>query len=229
MKKGLRLVVMAALAMLYGNSMYAQEDAVYEDITIKKKTYHIAVSGAADLGLSVKWAACNIGAEKPEDDGEYFAWGEKEDKQETSFYDGQSYFDLLDTGYRYFNKYSLRSRKEQLDDEDDVAHVKLGGTWHMPTKAEANELVDKCKFKWITFKGKKGCIFIGKTGNAIFFPAAGYIKGTYIQEYTVDGGIWTKTRHRNPTEAYVLRYSNWGNTESCAIRFLGFNVRPVTK
>lgn len=230
MGKRLRLLTLVLLATVCTGIAFAQEDAVYEDYTVKKKTYHIAISGAADLGLSVKWAACNVGAEKPEDDGEYYAWGETRDKSEWGYYDVQGYFDFTDPASPHFEKYSKTSKKEQLDDEDDVAHVKMGGTWHMPTEEEKEELTDNCKMKWITYKGKKGCLFIAKNGNAIFFPSAGIFAGSRLHGYGNDGAIWTKTRRGYPDiYAFALRFSTYGMDRTDTSRVLGLNVRGVTK
>ena len=103
-----------------------------------------------DLGLSVKWATCNVGAIKPEEYGDYYAWGETETKD---VYDWSSYkwcngsSDTL-TKYNPFKVQGIVDSITTLDPNDDVAHVKWGGSWRMPTASEFRELMDNCKWTW---------------------------------------------------------------------------------
>lgn len=226
MNKTLRIVLLMAIMAISAGKVYAQEEVVFEDITIKKNTYRLGISGAVDLGLSVMWATHNVGAEMPSDDGEHYAWGEKEDKTE-SFYDWRSYFDLIDGDLRYFKKYR-QGHKEVLDDEDDVAHVRMGGSWRMPTRDEIEELLNRCKWKWTTYKEKKGFVVIGKTGNAIFLPAAGYINGTYLEDWCSGGKYWSKTRDNYPaSHAYAIWFNAGGAMWGRELRCQGFSVRAV--
>ena len=111
-----------------------------------------------DLGLSVKWATCNVGAVSPEDYGDYFAWGETEPKD---FYAWSTYkwcngsYDTL-TKYCTDSKYGTVDNKTVLDLEDDAAHVNWGGDWRMPTKAEQDELYNNCTWEWTTQNGVNG-------------------------------------------------------------------------
>ena len=114
-----------------------------------------------DLGLSVKWATCNVGAQNPEDYGEYYAWGETRAK---------TIYTLK--GYRFrasgdaphnvkFSKYDPDDKsgpfsKKVLELDDDVANVKWGGNWRMPTKEEMEELVWNCDWVWTTQNGVNG-------------------------------------------------------------------------
>lgn len=129
-----------------------------------------------DLGLSVKWATCNVGAEKPEDYGDYFAWGETSPK---STY-GWSTYKWCKGSYNTMTKYCTSSsygtvdNKTTLELADDAAHVNWGGSWRMPTKAEQDELRTKCTWVWSDLNGKKGYKVTGPNGNFIFLPAAGY-------------------------------------------------------
>ena len=136
-------------------------------ITVKSKMK------AIDLGLTVKWAECNLGAEKPEDYGDYFAWGETETKSDYSW---STYkFGTSSSGpfskYNTDNTYGTVDNKTVLDPEDDVAHVILGGSWRMPTTAEQDDLRTKCTWTWDDVK--KGYTVTGPNGNSIFLPAAG--------------------------------------------------------
>ena len=139
----------------------------------KKNNGHVYV----DLGLSVKWATCNVGASSPEEYGDYYAWGETETK---STYDWASY-DLADGYDDELKKYCTDSRygtadnKTVLESSDDVAQVKWGGSWRMPTKAEQDELREKCTWTWTTQNWMKGYKVTSKSnGKSIFLPAAGY-------------------------------------------------------
>lgn len=219
------LLLFVAMAMP-ASKIYSQEEAVYEDVTIKKKTYHLGISGAVDLGLSVKWATHNVGAEKPYEDGEHYAWGENEDKSE-SFYDWRSYKDLIDGDLSHFKKYR-EGGAELLNAEDDVAHTKMGGSWHMPTKEEMEELLYKCKWKWTTYNKKRGYIVIGKTGNAIFLPAAGYFRGTFLNGWDTEAKYWSKTRtYYSPVYAYHIYFHAGGARWNYEMRFVGMSVRAV--
>ena len=125
-----------------------------------------------DLGLSVKWATCNVGANAPEEFGDYFAWGETKPK---SVYDWNTY-KWYNSSSGTLTKYtgSMNDNKWVLDLEDDAAHVNWGGAWRMPTEAEVSELIEKCTWIWTTQNGVNGCKVTSKTnGNSIFLPAAG--------------------------------------------------------
>ena len=113
-----------------------------------------------DLGLpsGLKWATCNVGAIKPEEYGDYYAWGEIKPKQR---YDDDNY--------------TYKSNPETLPLSADAANVNWGGKWRMPTKAEQDELRNHCTWEWTTLNGEKGYKVISKkNGNSIFLPAAGY-------------------------------------------------------
>lgn len=140
-----------------------------------------------DLGLSVNWATCNVGAYKPEEYGDYYAWGETITKD---YYDWIYYKFEAGDGFAsdlLFNKYVSLSNysngvidgKMVLDPEDDVAHIKWDGSWRMPTKAELEELCDSCTWNWTTLNGVNGYMVTGKKpgyeDHSIFLPAVGCI------------------------------------------------------
>ncbi|MBO7112331.1 MAG: hypothetical protein J6V75_00065, partial [Bacteroidaceae bacterium] len=114
-----------------------------------------------DLGLSVKWATCNVGASKPEEYGDYYAWGETEPK---TTYDWSTYKwckGSSATMTKYCNNSSYGNNgftdtKTTLDPEDDVAHVKWGGNWRMPTISEFEDLINNCTWTWTTQNGVNG-------------------------------------------------------------------------
>ena len=146
--------------------------------------------GYVDLGLSVKWATCNVGADSPEEYGDYFAWGEISPK---STYNWSTYkycngSSTTMTQYCENSYYGTVDNKTYLELEDDAAHVNWGGKWRMPTRSEQEYLIEKCTWTWTTLNGVTGYkVTSKKNGKSIFLPAAGYrvdefskVSGTYI-------------------------------------------------
>ena len=124
---------------------------------------------AIDLGLSVKWASCNLGASKPEEFGYYYSWGEIIPKKDYSW----------DT-YKWGNppsKYNQTDGLKKLEAVDDAARASLGGKWRMPTLEEEEELYSKCSHKYIQINGIYGYQFTGPNGISIFVPGAGLYDG----------------------------------------------------
>ena len=165
-----------------------------------------------DLGLSVLWAPINVGANSPEDYGDYFAWGEVEAKTTYSW-----------TTYKWCNgssttitKYCLDSyngivdNKKQLDLNDDAARANWGGNWRMPTEAEMTELCKQCTWTWTTKNGVKGYKVTSKSnGNSIFLPAAGVRSASALSNAGKSGDYWSsslKIVARYSDEAIQLQY-----------------------
>ena len=165
-----------------------------------------------DLGLSVKWATCNIGASKPEDYGDYFAWGEDETKSE--------YTENNSATFRKTN-YTFR----------DAAKKKWGGTWRMPTADEFQELVDNCTWTWTTQGGHDGYkVTSKKNGNSIFLPAAGYRYGSSLGNAWTDGRYWSSTPNAsNSNDAYILDFISSSHYVGNYNRYYGRSVRPVSE
>ena len=193
-----------------------------------------------DLGLSVNWATCNVGANKPEDYGNYYAWGETSTK---STYPWASYrFRARGDSYDYvkFSKYNTKSdrgtvdNKTTLDPEDDVAHVTWGGKWRLPTKEEREELRDNCTWTWITWNGVNGYLVTSKrTGyenRSIFLPAAGYFNGTTLSGVGTRGNYLTSSLDtENPTGEWNLDFNSEESfTYYYGYRYGGHTVRPVS-
>ena len=167
-----------------------------------------------DLGLSVKWATCNVGASKPEEYGYYFAWGETSTKEE------------------YTEENSLTYGKKMSDiagnAQYDAARANWGGNWRLPTKAERNELTDKCTWKWTTQNGVKGYKVTGPNGNSIFLPAAGYRNGSSLYRAGSYGNYWSSTPYeRYSNGAYYLNFSSVHLGKIIVYRDNGQSVRPV--
>ena len=181
---------------------------------------------AIDLGLSVKWATCNVGASSPEEYGDYFAWGETEAK---------SSYDSNNSATYGLSTSELKSRG--IIDSDghltvayDVATVNWGGSWRMPTLTEIDELTRKCTWTWTTHNGVNGYLVTGSNGNSIFLPAAGAKVGTDLKFAGSYGYYWcASTGEGSNTIGYCLTFYStdyeWAFEES----YLGFSVRPVSE
>ena len=185
-----------------------------------------------DLGLpsGTLWATCNVGADKPEDYGGYFAWGETETKDTY----GCSTYKWCGDDYDNFTKYCTDSNygtvdnKTVLDPEDDAARANWGGGWRMPTLEEMRELEDNCTREWTTQNGVNGQKFTGSNGNSIFLPAAGYYGDDELINDGSDGNYWSSSLCAEfMVSAYDLRFTSgvWGVNGS--LRDYGHSVRPV--
>lgn len=187
---------------------------------------------AVDLGLSVKWASCNVGATSPEEYGGYYAWGETEEKDDYAW----PIYKWCNGGDRSMTKYCADSswgtvdNKTVLDPEDDVAHVKWGGSWRMPTSDEIKELLNKCSLQWTEVNGIKGQKVTGPNGNSIFLPAAGAWSGTVYDGHGSEGRYWSGTLYDGSKYAYYLSFGGAGNfLGRFSDRCTGLSVRPVTE
>ena len=191
-----------------------------------------------DLGLSVKWATCNVGASKPEEYGDYYAWGETEPKD---FYFWKTY-KYCDGSYKTLTKYTdsacgkdgFSDNKSVLDPEDDVAHVKWGGNWRIPTKDEIEELRTQCTWTSTTLNGVKGYTVTsnvgGYTDRSIFMPAT----GMRIRQWTLStdtiGRFWGNSIEidDDSDDAVYLDFNfSRGPGRFSIVRCFGQCVRPV--
>ena len=191
-----------------------------------------AVPEMVDLGLSVQWASFNLGATKPEEYGDYFAWGETEPKEDYSWSTykwcmGTSstmtkYCSNSDYGYNGFT-----DDKTVLDSEDDAAAVNLGGSWRMPTKTEQDELRSQCTWTWTTQNGVEGRLVTGPNGNSIFLPPAGIRTTDHVNE-GINGDYWSLSlRTDDPSRAWCVYFKSDEVGRYNAYRFTGRSVRPV--
>lgn len=174
---------------------------------------------AVDLGLSIKWATCNVGATQAEEAGAFFAWGETTEKGEYSW---NTYFDA-----------DCERPLESICamTEYDVAAAEWGGDWRMPTLAEMQELCNKCSWEWTEQEGKKGYVVTGTNGKSIFLPAAGTRQGGELYLAGCYGGYLTGTRDvTNHFYAYTLVFQpNGEHWVDNNLRDYGQNIRPVCK
>ena len=197
-----------------------------------------------DLGLSVKWATWNVGASHPWEGGEPYAWGEIETKSSYTWTNykfrtsGDSYDNVKFNKYNTSSSYGTVDNKTTLDSEDDVAHVKWGGNWRMPTQAELDELRNNCIWTWFDsgnteFHGKAGYKVTsrvsGYTDRFIFLPAAGYRGGTDLYYVGSYGHYLSSSLHTDlPYDGRFLSFINSAYlSTSYGGRYLGRSVRPV--
>lgn len=181
-----------------------------------------------DLGLSVKWATCNVGASSPSDYGGYYAWGETSTK---STYEWSNCFDCVDSAGNIWGTYKLGGQiKIYSTSGHDTARENWGSTWRMPTEAENEELCNKCKWTYTTKNGYNGYVVTGPNGNSIFLPAAGYRYDSESSDVGSYGFYWSSTLSSSGSSyaRYLYFNSNSYGTYDNGRRF-GRSVRPVTE
>lgn len=184
-----------------------------------------------DLGLSVKWATCNVGASKPEEYGDYFAWGETQPKD---YYDWSTYKwcngsnDTL-TKYNTNSSDGTVDNKTTLDLSDDAARANWGGSWRMPTSAEQDELRNNCTWTCTKINGVEVYkVTSNINGNFIFLPTAGYRRDSYLNYAGSSGDYWSSSLSTdNPLVAYELSFGSDYVSRSSEGRCYGLSVRPV--
>ena len=204
-----------------------------------KATCEVTVSGTppapeheyVDLGLSVKWATMNIGANSPEDYGDYFAWGETIPKDTYTWetYKWCKGSNATMTKYCTKSSYGTVDNKTVLDPEDDAAHVNWGGTWRMPTYDEYKELVNKCTWIWTTQNSVDGYKVTGPNSNSIFLPAAGYRNDSSLNSAgSYYGYYWSSSLNTDsPTHGWYLIFNSSVYDVSRYYRCYGRSVRAV--
>lgn len=178
---------------------------------------------AVDLGLSVKWACCNVGADSPEDYGDYFAWGETSPK--TSFYEDNYLPWMEDEEFEELINTNISGTKY------DAARANWGGSWRMPTGSECYELCDNnnCTWTWTTLNGVNGYeVKSKKNGNSIFLPAAGgYVYDTLYFQGS-GGYYWSSSPPITGHSASIVFDSDYHETKGHYFLF-GQSVRPVVE
>ena len=189
---------------------------------------------AVNLGLSVKWATCNLGATCPEEYGNYYAWGETEIKDSYAMSTYKWYGSLNPvtlTKYNTNSSYGDVDNKTVLDAEDDVAQMKLGGNWRMPTDAEWTELRESCTWIWTTLNGVSGRLVTGPNDNSIFLPATGRRSDDSFYSVGSKGYYWSSSIES--VDPYCARYvafdSDGVYRENYRVRYTGLSIRPVSE
>lgn len=214
-----------------------------ENTFLEAEEFTISISGdacddanhvhAVDLGLSVKWACCNVGADVPEGYGGYYAWGETEEKS-NYIWSTYKYWSDKDGDGNVEEKEITNIGSNISGTSYDVAHVKWGGSWRMPTLDEIKELCNKCFWEWTTVNGVNGQKVTGPNGNSIFLPAAGYRYGKEVDYRGSYGFYWSGTLgeyYRD--DAFHLYFGSgfrdWYDYGYYSRLLYGRPVRPVTE
>ena len=193
---------------------------------------------AVDMGLSVKWGNKNIGADSPKDYGFILSWGGLEPTED---YKWETYRlcggnGLSMTKYNTDANYGTVDNLTQLEMADDVAHVKLGGKWRMPTADDISELIltrgdDNYTWEWQQ-TGDKGGFLVTYlvNGNSIYLPAAGQWDWDRLREDGVKGYYWSSSLVDGyPICSYSLSFSQFQvNLMDNGRRSYGYSVRPVS-
>ncbi|MCD7722277.1 MAG: hypothetical protein LUI09_08650, partial [Prevotellaceae bacterium] len=167
-----------------------------------------------DLGLSVKWATCNVGASSPAEYGNYYAWGETTTKSEYTQENSKTYGKSMGSIVGNPNY--------------DAARANWGGTWRLPTLSEIDELINKCQWTEVRMNDCYGINIIGPNGNIIFFPAAGFC-APWLNLDGDNGCYWSATPYESDTQrAYGFYFHSGIFDRDWSARYSGDSVRPVS-
>ena len=202
------------LLLLFRCDLFKQDEVRDDVIKLEEKVQFKGTHNGhewVDLGLSVKWATCNVGASIPEGYGNYYAWGETTTKRS---YSSSTY------------TYSINSTTLPLN--SDAAAVNMGGSWRMPTTAEQDELRTECTWTRTTSNNVSGYTVTGPNGNSIFLPAAGFRSNSGLYYAGSYGNYWSSSLGTDDSNyAYGLVFDSddvsWGSYD----RFYGLSVRGV--
>ena len=192
---------------------------------------------AVDLGLpsGTKWASFNIGAESPEGYGNYYAWGEVKTKANYAW----STYKYAKKDAEKLTKYCTKStfgyngfvdKKKTLELGDDAAYALWGGTWHMPTESEWDELFNNCTWTWTTKNNVNGYLVKSNTNsNSIFLPAAGNYNGTSLNDAGSSGGYWSVRLYSTRPDRVLCHSFNSTTSQGSSFfsRCNGLPIRPV--
>ena len=186
----------------------------------------------------MKWAKCNVGAEKETDFGYYFMWGSV--TPNTADECNWASYTHCNGSFKKLTKYNTSTSYGEnpdnitvLDPEDDAATHIMGGDWRMPTKAEFDELLSGTTNQWIANyngTGVNGRKFTGSNGNSIFIPTAGYCSAGSVGNVGSSGRVWSSSLNTsNPSNAWYLNFHQGNYGMSNSPRYLGMSVRGVRK
>ncbi len=185
---------------------------------------------AIDLGIGVKFACCNVGADSPTGYGNYYAWGETSTKSQ---YDWGTYkwcngTQNSITKYCTQSSYGTVDNKTTLELTDDAARANWGSPWRMPTDGELYNLNTRCTWTWVTVDGINGYRVTAANGNSIFLPAAGYRYDTYLNYVGSTGYYWSSSLFSGLSyHARYLYFDSSDHSMNHYYRCYGRSVRPV--
>ena len=207
----------------------SKDDEEENDVNIVEHEY-------VDLGLpsGTLWATCNVGASKPEEYGDYFAWGETSPKGK---YDWSTYkwcdgLEFTLNKYCTNSTYGLEDGKKELEPEDDAATVNWGSDWRMPSLDQIEELCnsDNTTTEWTTLNGVNGRLITSKAnGKSLFLPAAGVRGSSSLALADSHGFYWSRSLSEDPTGAFILHFKSDNIYSDYYWRENGQSVRPVRK
>lgn len=200
-----------------GNKTQVNSEAIKSVGNVSDASGYINGHGYVDLGLTVKWATCNVGASNPSDCGSYYAWGETNAK----------------STYTQSNSVTYNKNINNIEGTQyDASTKNWGAEWRMPTYTECKELIDKCTWQWGTLHGYKGFKITGPNGNSIFLPASGCRSEDSIQYDQYWGRYWTSSsplvgiaQENSIDLQFYIDGKNTGATDRSA----GLTIRPVSK
>lgn len=202
-------------------------------IVLNQQEVPVTDENYVDLGLpsGTLWANRNVGAENPEDFGDYFAWGEVEPKD---YYHGSTYkWNDSETTTMHLSKYCTKANygivdnKIVLDPEDDAARVNYPNG-QTPSMEQFNELVANCTWTWTQVNGVNGELVTGPNGNTIFLPAAGYRLQYKAFSTGVQGNYWLNSIvDYAPLNGYKMFFTSSDFKWNTSSRQVGYTVRAV--
>lgn len=218
------------LLLLMGTSLCALQACSESDGEIELENGNVLVNDheAVDLGLSVKWATCNLGSDTPEGSGNCYAWGETAVKNNCSW----SNYAWGNGGNNKLTKYCVDKSYGTVDNlltlaaADDVASKAWGKKWRTPTINEIKELVEECSWSYCG----NGYEITGPNGNSIFLPYTGYRDGTGLEDRDWGGCYWSSSLNTyNNKEAHIMYFNDNGRKQrESRERYIGCAIRPVT-
>lgn len=192
-----------------------------------------------DLGLpsGTLWADSNVGANSPEDCGDYFSWGDVH-----GYLDGDvdfsynSYKFQVGDDQNHLTKYNLHHKfgevdnLKELESEDDPATAKCGNLWRSPSKDQMEELCNRCSWEWTMLNRVKGMKITGRNGNYIFLPCAGMVFNSSVLGKGQNAYYWTRTLDEEDSRnAFRLDFHQSVHKSSSISRYMGYSIRPVRK
>lgn len=230
LQKSFFLLIGFSICAFSACSSEDEEEESEESVTqtlLSNGNYLINGHEAVDLGLSVKWATCNVEASTPEECGGYYAWGEIYPKDSYNW-DNYKWLELSTGNFTKYGEWG-----SILDSSDDVATMKWGKGWRMPTKEEVDELITSCTKDWVRKKvlidGKYktrtvGYNLVGPSGKSIYLPSTGYYAETELKSSS-NSYFWSSTGY---TDDNARAYDSfWSNCAHTNYKDYGLPVRPV--
>lgn len=256
MKTSLTVLMLVAALMMAG--CHPEDDPQNGGGDHNGNNTEAVIDGHAyvDLGLpsGTLWATCNIGANRPEEFGKYYAWGEtkiKDTYHDFNYHLGGSYAyhdvgpDTLSRMLKYCNNpyYGYLDYVDTLtvlEAVDDAATVNWGGGWRIPSPDEFRELLTQCQWSVTTQQGVKGLKVTASNGNSVFLPSAGFMRFQFVYEaengeghYWMNKMFWNDCRKAwslsfDPSiEPFLWSPNTEGKVFHYYLRGSGFSVRPV--